>query len=97
MGFLSRQDPVPTAVDQSDASTPSAQPSSDPEKTTKHVQVESAASGPRAQGIDPAVERRVVRKLDWRVPPLVAFLCEFGRAKKVANADSCDGAEYKLY
>lgn len=87
---------VPAAVDQSDDSTPSAQSSSDPEKTTKHVQVESTPSGPRAQGIDPAVERRVVRKLDWRVPPLVAFLCEFGCANKVANADSSDGAEYKL-
>jgi hypothetical protein len=87
---------VPVAVDQSDDSTPSAQPSSGPEKTTKHVQVESTTSGSRDQDIDPAVERRVVRKLDWRVPPLVAFLCEFGCANKAANADSCDGAEYKL-
>jgi hypothetical protein len=27
--------------------------------------------------IDPAVERRVLRKLDLRVPTLLGFLCEF--------------------
>jgi hypothetical protein len=26
--------------------------------------------------VDPELERRVVRKIDWHLPPLVAFLCE---------------------
>lgn len=25
--------------------------------------------------VDPAIEARVLRKLDWRVPTLLAFLC----------------------
>lgn len=28
-----------------------------------------------ATSIDPELERRVLRKLDWRVPPLTGFLC----------------------
>lgn len=28
-----------------------------------------------AAAIDPELERRVLRKLDWRVPTLTAFLC----------------------
>lgn len=30
-----------------------------------------------APAIDPELERRVLRKLDWRVPTLTAFLCMF--------------------
>ena len=76
MGILSRKAPPPTAVDLGDATHPSAQASGDPEKSNKEVQLESNMTGARAHHIDPELERRVVRKLDWHVPPLVAFLCE---------------------
>ena len=65
MGILSRKAPPPTAVDLGD-----------PEKSDKEVQLEKNTVGAHARRIDPELERRVVRKLDWHVPPLVAFLCE---------------------
>jgi hypothetical protein len=76
MGILGRKALPPTAVDLGDANYLSTQPSSDPEKSDKEVQLESNTTGARARNIDPELERRVVRKLDWHVPPLVAFLCE---------------------
>jgi hypothetical protein len=78
MGILGRKAPPPTTVDLGDAKPPSIQPSGDPEKSDKEVQLENDTIGARAHNIDPELERRVVRKLDWHVPPLVAFLCESG-------------------
>jgi hypothetical protein len=77
MGILDRKAPPPTAVDPGDASRPSAQLTGDPEKYDKEVQLENKTVEARARHIDPELERRVVRKLDWHVPPLVAFLCKF--------------------
>jgi hypothetical protein len=76
MGILGRKAPPPTTINLGDASHPSTQSSGDPEKTNKEVQLENNTIGARARNIDPELERRVVRKLDWHVPPLVAFLCE---------------------
>jgi len=76
MGILGRKAPPPTTLDLDDAKHPSTQLPGDPEKSDKEVQVENDTIGTRAHNIDPELERRVVRKLDWHVPPLVAFLCE---------------------
>jgi len=76
MGILGRKAPPPTTIDLGDANHPSTQPSGDPEKLDKEVQLENDTIGARARNIDPELEKRVVRKLDWHVPPLVAFLCE---------------------
>lgn len=47
----------------------------DPEITSTKPHREDA--GPSAYGqIDPVIERRVVRKLDQRVPTLLGFLCK---------------------
>lgn len=54
-----------------------ASPAQDVEKTIPPIE----AAGPTpstavtATLIDPELERRVLRKLDWRVPTLTAFLC----------------------
>jgi hypothetical protein len=49
----------------------------DIEKTDEPRHVESAApQGYRLVQIDEAVERRVVRKLDWNLMPLVVVLCK---------------------
>jgi hypothetical protein len=37
--------------------------------------------------IDPVVERRVVRKLDLRVPTLMGFLCEFSSG--LVDSNNC--------
>jgi hypothetical protein len=76
MGILSRKAPPPTTVDLGDAIHSSTQASEDPEKGDKEVQLENNTTGVHTHHIDPELERRVVRKLDWHVPPLVAFLCE---------------------
>ena len=77
MAILSQEAPQPTAMDLDDANNPSAQSSGDPEKARKDIQREDAVIKPRSHSIGPELERRVVRKLDWHLPPLVAFLCEF--------------------
>lgn len=47
---------------------------SDPETSTKP---QSGEAGSSEYGyIDPVIERRVVRKLDQRIPTLLGFLCK---------------------
>lgn len=84
MGIFSRKAPPPTTVDMGDATDPSNHPVVDPEKVDKDVQLENNIL-PAHSRIDPEAERRVVRKLDWHVPPLVAFLCESGREYKISR------------
>ena len=74
MGMFSRKGPPPAVVDPGQATDSSSRPSGDPEKADKDVQLENTNIAARPH-IDPELERRVVRKLDWHVPPLVAFLC----------------------
>ena len=54
-----------------------AAPDQDVEKTVPaHQETESAQPNViPATTIDPELERRVLRKLDWRVPTLMAFFC----------------------
>lgn len=52
------------------------------EKDEEVAQVEAPEAPEAPQGyqyvhIDPAVQRRVVRKLDWHLMPLVMGLCKF--------------------
>lgn len=44
-----------------------------PERITSAATEDGAACPPT---IDPELERRVVRKLDWRLPTLMGFLCK---------------------
>lgn len=42
-------------------------------------QVEENQTPANPLGIDPEIERRVIRKMDLRVPTLLGALCEFAR------------------
>lgn len=66
MGFLERQEPSEDVIQTA--------PDEDVEKITvpAHEEKPPAAILP---AIDPELERRVVRKLDWRVPTLLGFFC----------------------
>ena len=53
----------------------------DPEKVEEVAEVEAPEAPKAPQGyqyahIDPAIQRRVVRKLDWHLMPLVMALCK---------------------
>lgn len=59
------------------------------EKNPEPLRLEDGAAGtPGAHYIDPVMEKRVVRKLDWHVIPLVTALC--GYPETIFNA-STDG------
>ena len=65
---------APTATDLRDNGAPAAPDSSiDAEKVVSDNLEES---GGGQHKMDPELEKRVVRKLDWRVPPLVSGLCK---------------------
>lgn len=64
MEFLTKgEEPTPTDQVEGDAAVREKDMSSELEMAQPHPQV------------DPEIEKRVVRKLDWRVPPIVATLC----------------------
>jgi hypothetical protein len=42
-----------------------------------HVEAPAALQSYQNVLIDPAIEKRVVRKLDWNLMPLVVALCKF--------------------
>jgi hypothetical protein len=92
MGILSRKAPLPTAIDTGDDKNSPAPLSGDPEKTNDDAQLENSTIGAHDHNIDSELEKRVVRKLDWHVPPLVAFLCE-----SKPNNNFADGDETKLW
>lgn len=56
-----------------DAPTPIA---IDEEKGHSELHEDPAAPA-ASQHVDPAIEKAVVRKLDWRLPPLLGALCMF--------------------
>lgn len=67
MGFFGKKDPSPEdAIDNA--------PSIDAEKQMAPSE-SPAPQASRIPAIDPVLEARVVRKLDARVPVLLAFLC----------------------
>lgn len=90
MGILSHKAPPPTALGLDDAGQPPRQPSGDPEKANTDVQHEDGVVVEHTHDVDPELERRVVRKLDWHLPPLVGFLCEPGLQTIVDAVDSDD-------
>ncbi|KAK8099914.1 uncharacterized protein PG998_008689 [Apiospora kogelbergensis] len=55
----------------------------DAEKATAAAHFEPNLGAPAV--VDPAVERSVVRKLDHRIVPLVAFLCKSSARAKIAK------------
>lgn len=81
MGFFGKSEP-------SEDDIQSAPPVQDVEKRDlsqeengRHVQPTSVTATP----IDPVLERRVLRKLDWRIPPLTGFLCMMSRPLPTRN------------
>lgn len=51
----------------------------------KGAEIAEAPQGYQYVHIDPAVQRRVVRKLDWHIMPLVMALCKLPPARPVAS------------
>lgn len=76
MGFFSKlsRAPPPTTTDYVEEQTGGTF-GSDAEKVIEGSQVENKAQPPNHH-VHPEAERAVVRKLDWRVPPLVVALCK---------------------
>ncbi len=76
MGFLTKfaRDPPATTTDYVQDGNETAL--RDIEKSTAGTEVKTATL-PHHHHVDPEAEKRVVRKLDWRVPTLVSALCTF--------------------
>lgn len=74
MGFLNKlaPDAPPTTTDYVEDGTGTA--SRDVEKSTGEARATTTV-GPHHHHVYPEAEKRVVRKLDWRVPTLVSALC----------------------
>ena len=71
MGLFPRSDSPPQdAIESAPASDPERQATPPKEAEAPEVQL-------AVVNIDPEVEKRLVRKLDWNVVTLVAFLCNF--------------------
>lgn len=73
MGFFGKNQATLTVFDDDIQPAPTA----DPEKQTlSHDESQTALPEmpPAAVFIDPEIEKRVLRKLDWRVPTLLGFL-----------------------
>ena len=71
MGFFGKKDPPEDAIENApDVDTEKQQP-------VHHERDDEGALPPvPIAQIDPAVERRMLRKMDCRVPVLLGFLCE---------------------
>ncbi|KAI9810332.1 MAG: hypothetical protein M1827_006299 [Pycnora praestabilis] len=93
MGFFSKlqHDPPPTTTDYVERLEESPL-GIDVEKNVKEVQLDDAGKNRAGQSqqhhVDPEAERRVVRRLDWRVPPLVGamYLLSFLDRSNIGNA-----------
>lgn len=57
----------------------SAPPAADPEKQICSHDEQTEPEARPASTVDPAIEARLLRKLDWRVVTLLAFLCKISR------------------
>lgn len=78
MRFLNHNSPSPPMSVPPKDGLPPARSFVDPEKAPSADKLEGAPIGTHLVSIDPEEEKRVVRKLDWHVPPLVSFLCTCG-------------------
>jgi hypothetical protein len=74
MGLFSVKIQPPTATDLASRDT-SAHAPIDPEKGSS-AENDIAMAGGQHHRVDPVIEKRVIRKLDLTVTPLVAGLCE---------------------
>ena len=78
MGLFSAKKQLPTDTHLASLNN-ATQPSTDPEKgsTDEHdVVAAGGGAGHQHHHVDPVIEKRVVRKLDLTVTPLVAGLCK---------------------
>jgi hypothetical protein len=80
MGLFTAKKQLPTDTHLASLNN-ATQPSTDPEKggTNEHdvvVAADGGAGGHQHHHVDPVIEKRVVRKLDLTVTPLVAGLCK---------------------
>ena len=66
---------------------------SDPEKAGHGLQVDMAIT-PHNPHIDPEIEKSVVRKLDWKVTPLVTVLCKYCQELVVRKKMSAKESKY---
>jgi len=76
MGFLSKRERIAPAITTDNIEDAPAITSIDAEKGHGALH-ESAAAPVSSHRVDPEIEKAVVRKLDWRVPPLLGALCMF--------------------
>lgn len=84
MGFLSRFDKkVPPTADDQAAIETAASIDRDPEKDEINHK-ESSGNGVLVRQFTPEMEKRVLRKIDRRLVPLVVILC--GLAKKQSRS-----------
>ena len=87
MGLFTAKKQLPTDTHLASLNNNAAtQSSSDPEKGTTHEDdVVVAANGEGGGGqnhhVDPVIEKRVIRKLDLTVTPLVAGLCKWNNER----------------
>ena len=73
MGFFGKKDPPEDAIENApDVDTEKQQPMHNERDEGDHT----ALPLPLVE-IDPAVEKRMLRKMDCRVPVLLGFLCEY--------------------
>ena len=75
MGLLTAKKILPTATDLARYDGSAQTTSGDPEKGSSEEHDVAGAGTPHHR-VDPAIEKRVIRKLDMTVTPLVAGLCE---------------------
>ena len=85
MGLFSAKKQAPTAVNLAGYSRPT-QPPVDPEKGTADER-DVAEGGAQQHRVDPSIEKRVVRKLDLTVTPLVAGLCKCSKTFSLMLTD----------
>ena len=90
MGLFTAKKQLPTDTHLASLNNATQQPT-DPEKggTNEHdvvVAADGGAGGHQHHHVDPVIEKRVIRKLDLTVTPLVAGLCK-----------CCDNEEIFLY
>jgi hypothetical protein len=71
--FPSHKQPVAMGLIGQTSSFDNEMQHAQPERITSAATEDGAACPPT---IDPELERRVVRKLDWRLPTLMGFLCK---------------------
>lgn len=79
MGFFGKEE-VPEDEIQSAPPDPDLEKRIPSHEETGPVQPHQPVIAPAV--IDPELEKRVLRKLDWRVPTLMGFFCKSARGNK---------------